>query len=642
MNGDDGVKMGVEPVDPEKTELTPEVVLAKPQQQASGGLPDWVLELLKPESNDVYSIGGYLIDLSDPDKVVAGKGGQGIVLHATHRVLKDRVVIKIPLSNSASRIRAMLTEAQRQRTLKDSPGIVVVYDANYCSSANTNPDTAPKQRIFVALEYMPGGDLSQMLSRGSLEPVAAARFMVQIAEAVVDAHECRPPLIHRDLKPQNVLFNASGRPKVTDFGLAMSVDEWDGSRGGFTPRYAAPEQHQRQRVDERTDVWGLGGIFYEMLTGHPPFQGSGKDLKQAICHRMHTPVQQKNAKVPSELAFLCEKCLSKKPEARWQSARELTNALRDWEKRWDPVTPESLPRIVFLNECPEDDAAWHALAGDECDDPDDDESNGSPYHLAFPQVEERIPLKQLRWQGQLLTSSHPTFHLLPAMFVGQQVVAFCLITGSDEGRWLFGSYLWMDDAYRHEGRAIQFVRRVLDECSQLVPQLRGVVFEVDPVGEVPSADLIRIDESSPDDFVRESIRRLLRIKLYQTQMNCRVLLQANGTPISYRQPSMLSSLSPEGEVPLFLFLRYACPIPVDVQLQRQDMSEVLGYLFDVFWPAQSYVGTNLATPEWLERVREIGDQSQREAAEGSLGLIEFDQNCRQLLKAARGDSRFRL
>jgi serine/threonine-protein kinase len=263
---------------------------------------------------------------------VLGRGGFGIVYKVQHLRLGRSVALKLllagPYAGRDERQRFQ-HEAKAVASLRH-PNIVQVYDVG-------EADGWP----YFTMELVEGGSLAQTLE-GIPYPVHQAAVLVAtLAEAMQAAHQCA--LVHRDLKPGNILLTADGTPKVTDFGLARSLEggaglTLTGVRMG-TPSYMAPEQARgdKNAIGPATDVYALGAILYELLTGRPPFLGEtpGATLQQVLADDPVAPAWL-NPAVPCDLETICLKCLQKGPAERYGSAAALADDLRRFE-RGEPI-----------------------------------------------------------------------------------------------------------------------------------------------------------------------------------------------------------------------------------------------------------------------------------------------------------------
>ena len=276
---------------------------------------------------------------------VIGRGGMGVVYKARQLRLNRVVALKLLRSGegaSAEEVARFRAEAEAVAALQH-PHIVQVFDV-----------VEHDGRLLCALEYVPGGSLAQRLAAGPLPPRDAARLVATLARAMQHAHD--RGIVHRDLKPANVLLagdepKVTGdeetaspdlvtrhsplvTPKVSDFGLVKRLDRPDGPTqpGAIlgTPCYMAPEQAQGRPADvgPRTDVWALGAILYECLTGRPPFRGetSVATLMQVVNDRP-TPPGRLRPGVPPALDAVCLRCLEKDPARRYPTARALADDL---------------------------------------------------------------------------------------------------------------------------------------------------------------------------------------------------------------------------------------------------------------------------------------------------------------------------
>jgi tetratricopeptide (TPR) repeat protein len=253
-----------------------------------------------------------------------GRGGMGVVYHALQRKAQRIVALKMILGGGHAGpedLARFAVEAQAVARLQH-PGIVQVFEVG---EHNGLP--------FFSLEYCPGGSLHKKLAGTPLLPAEAAALVEKLAAAMQAAHD--KGVLHRDLKPANVLLGAEGEPKITDFGLAKKLDEAGQTVSGAvlgTPSYMAPEQAEaRKTLGPPTDVYALGAILYECLTGRPPFRApTALDTLVQVVGQEPVPPRQLNPKVPVDLETICLKCLEKAPARRYGSARELAADLHSF------------------------------------------------------------------------------------------------------------------------------------------------------------------------------------------------------------------------------------------------------------------------------------------------------------------------
>jgi eukaryotic-like serine/threonine-protein kinase len=253
-----------------------------------------------------------------------GRGGMGVVYHAKQLSLGRDVALKIVLAGAhagwseRSRLRV---EAETVASMKH-PNIVPIYEVG-------EQENIP----YLALELIEGGSLAQALAIGPMASQEAAQMAETLAQAMSYVHE--RGVVHRDLKPANVLLTVDGVPKITDFGLAKWLDIPSGhTQSGVilgTPGYMAPEQAKGQAslVGPATDVYALGAILYEMLTGRPPFHASSaQETVQQLLTEDPVPPSRLQPRVSRDLETICLKCLQKEPERRYAGAAVLAADLR--------------------------------------------------------------------------------------------------------------------------------------------------------------------------------------------------------------------------------------------------------------------------------------------------------------------------
>lgn len=251
---------------------------------------------------------------------VIGRGGMGTVYRARQFGLNRFVAVKVIVKQflKPSVVDRFYVEAQSAGKL-DHPGIVPVYDV-----------AQHEHNVFYAMALVDGGSLADAIQGGPLSVRRAAQLVESIAEAVQYAHE--HGVIHRDLKPSNILLETDDRPKVADFGLARQLDSGsDLTASGEvlgTPGYMPPEQADGHAVTTASDVYGIGAILFSVLTGRAPFEG---DEPVALLYRVVNEdvpsLRNLNFQVPADLDTIAQKCLSKRPCDRYESAAEVAREL---------------------------------------------------------------------------------------------------------------------------------------------------------------------------------------------------------------------------------------------------------------------------------------------------------------------------
>ncbi|MEW6337106.1 MAG: protein kinase [Acidobacteriota bacterium] len=251
-----------------------------------------------------------------------GGGGMGIVYKAEDTRLKRLVALKFlspALTSERDARQRFETEAQAASAI-DHPHVCTVHEISETDDG----------QVFICMAYCQGETLRQRIAKGPLPVEDAVVIAVQIAEGLAAAH--RRGVIHRDVKPANVILADGEAVKLVDFGLALLADRSRISRHGLmvgTIGYMAPEQARGEPVDHRADLWSLGVVLYEMLAGTLPFSGpSDTPVLRAIETARVPPVQGLRPEVPAELSAVIERCLEKDPGRRFQSAEQVAEALR--------------------------------------------------------------------------------------------------------------------------------------------------------------------------------------------------------------------------------------------------------------------------------------------------------------------------
>jgi WD40 repeat protein len=270
-----------------------------------------------------------------------GHGGMGTVFQAVDRQSGRTVALKQLTGNLARNPVGVARFRQEVKALAsiEHPHVVRLYDSDLDSSAP-----------FLVMEWVDGEPLSQRLNGRPLPPSEAARLIQLVAEAVHAAHVVG--ILHRDLKPGNILITRAGEPKVSDFGLARPVGGLEGrlTEAGVlvgTPEYMPPEQALGEwtALTPAADVYGLGATLYELLTGRPPFRGpSTLSVLDQVRGADPLPPNQLQPGVPGDLQTICLKCLEKVPTARYESAAALAQDLERWQ-RGRPILARPAGRI---------------------------------------------------------------------------------------------------------------------------------------------------------------------------------------------------------------------------------------------------------------------------------------------------------
>ena len=251
------------------------------------------------------------------------RGGMGVVYRARQLSLNREVALKMILGGrlaSDAEVTRFRAEAEAAAGLQH-PNIVAIHEVGEHAGQH-----------FFSMAYVAGCNLAELARREPLPPDRAARYVRRIAEAVHYAHG--RGVVHRDLKPQNVLIDPSDEPRITDFGVAKQTD----SQSGLTvtgvvlgsPSYMAPEQAQgrHSEVGPRSDVYSIGAILYELLTGRPPFRAAtpAETLRQVVDSEPATP-RTLNSSIPEDVETICLKCLEKDPSIRYATAQEVADEL---------------------------------------------------------------------------------------------------------------------------------------------------------------------------------------------------------------------------------------------------------------------------------------------------------------------------
>ena len=252
---------------------------------------------------------------------IAGAGGMGVVYKAHDQELNVDIAIKLLGSEHAATPEAMARFRQEIRLSRQvtHPNVVRIHDIGIDGDL-----------LFLTMDYVEGRTLRERLSEGKIEPVQAVKIAIQLAEALAEAHTKN--IVHRDIKPSNILINEAGRAWLTDFGIARSIDQEGMTRAGEvigTMAYLSPEQVRGESVDNRTDLYALGLVLSEMLTGQVPLKGKTAEetLARRATGQLPTPLPGA-AQIPKHLQHIIRRCLAPDPADRYTDAHALMKDLR--------------------------------------------------------------------------------------------------------------------------------------------------------------------------------------------------------------------------------------------------------------------------------------------------------------------------
>jgi predicted Ser/Thr protein kinase len=277
-----------------------------------------------------------------------GIGAMGVVYKCSQPGLNRPVAVKV-LTASKHTLGDVLPRFQREARAAsrlNHPSVVQVYDVGCEGEVH-----------YIVMEYVDGWSLDKLIGSPALTVDYSLRVLIHIARALQAAHEAG--IVHRDIKPSNILIHRSGQPKLADFGLAKSMHDGPTlSRSGDilgTPRYMSPEQvlMSPKDLDTRTDIYSLGAVMYEMLTGKPPVDGPNvMAMLRSLTDEEVVPVRQRNASVPDAAAVICQKALAKEREKRFGSAGQMAEAMQNvlLERYLGNPQPPGTPEIAWSPE----------------------------------------------------------------------------------------------------------------------------------------------------------------------------------------------------------------------------------------------------------------------------------------------------
>ena len=296
---------------------------------------------------------------------ILGQGGMGAVYHAKDKTLQRDVAIKMlrpVLASNQLSADALLDEARMASKL-NHPNIVTIYDVARADDSN-----------YIVMEWVDGQPLDELIPEGGLDLVTAMSYACQIADGLNSAHQ--KYIIHRDIKPQNIMRSTDGTLKILDFGIAGLIKHQNKAATSEaagevkttvktmavgTPSYMSPEQARGLNLDQRSDIFSFGILLYQMLSGQRPFQGKNiPSIQKAVCEGSYEPIQHHVPDLPIDVVKLLDKMLVTQKDQRWQSSAELAEEMHRiyaeltykknwWEKRhWLTKAAIIIPFVIGL------------------------------------------------------------------------------------------------------------------------------------------------------------------------------------------------------------------------------------------------------------------------------------------------------
>ncbi|UCF64583.1 MAG: protein kinase [bacterium] len=284
-------------------------------------------------------IGNKILHYEILEKV--GQGGMGVVYKALDTSLNRKVALKFLPTHLTK------DKASRKRFMVEAQAASALDHSNICTIHEINE--TPDGQLYICMAYYEGESLRQKIKKGPIPFDEALNIFFQIAQGIKAAHE--ENIIHRDIKPGNIIITDKGELKIVDFGLAKlaGVDLTKSTSSKGTAAYMCPEQIRQQKVDHRCDIWALGIVLYELLTGKLPFKGDYPEpMMYAIVNEEPKPLSDYLKNVPELLQAIVDKLLKKNPQERYQNISDLLLDLEPFVKESEPKLKKPRPTIFKL------------------------------------------------------------------------------------------------------------------------------------------------------------------------------------------------------------------------------------------------------------------------------------------------------
>lgn len=360
-----------------------------------------------------------------------GTGGMAVVYRAVDQRLGRQAALKfLPQKLSTDpEARLRLTQEAQSASALDDPNICTIYQI----------DETPNGDLFIAMAYYEGETLDQLIRHGPLNWERACRLAAQVASGLASAHA--RGIVHRDVKPANLLVTEEDRVKILDFGIArLTGAGMDGDRVVYgTVPYMSPEQLRGKPIDHRTDIWSLGVVFQQMLTGRRPFVGNGREeVRKAILRRDPEPLSSALRAEAPQLEMIVNGCLTKARGDRYQDALRLKTDLEMVAQRWSRSSGTGGHRLGSTGEITEVESPFLDMSGPSSPSiavlPFEDLSpdQGSAYlatGIAEALIGQLAQIQGLRVLGRT-SISHPSYAHLDSEEIGRRLDVETLLVGS--------------------------------------------------------------------------------------------------------------------------------------------------------------------------------------------------------------------